>query len=64
MSCDLCGKTVTKLVELRDIYKSNKLKMICEKCEKIVNDKLIELKAKAHERTTKEFRTWMKGKQR
>lgn len=43
MACDICSKTGTALVDLRDIYKTEKIQAICPECEKAVNDHLSKL---------------------
>lgn len=40
MACDLCGKTGTELIALRDSYKSDEIQQICPGCEEVVNKHL------------------------
>lgn len=40
MACDICGKTGTSLVPLRDIYKTDEIQVMCPECEKIVDKQL------------------------
>lgn len=37
MACDLCGRTGTHLVDLRDEYKVDGIAAMCSECERVVN---------------------------
>lgn len=39
MACDICGKTGTPLNDLRNIYQTEDIKVLCPTCESIVNKK-------------------------
>ena len=40
MACDACGKTGTSLSDLRSIYQTDEVKVVCPDCEKIINKQL------------------------
>jgi hypothetical protein len=40
MACDICGKTGTPLSDLREIYQTDEIKVMCPDCEKVVNKQL------------------------
>lgn len=40
MACDTCGKIGTRLTELREIYKTEKVADICPECEEVINRQL------------------------
>lgn len=40
MACDICGKTGTRLEDLREIYQTEHIKVMCPDCEKVVNKQL------------------------
>ncbi|MGN8004320.1 hypothetical protein ACTJKQ_14150 [Acidovorax sp. 22279] len=40
MACDICGKTGTPLRDLREIYQTDQIKVMCPDCEKVVNKQL------------------------
>ena len=45
MACDICGKVGTMLVPLLDVYRTKDIHDICGDCEKVVNDKLLKIRA-------------------
>jgi len=40
MACDICGAKGTRLNDLRTIYQTDEVKVICNDCEKVVNNQL------------------------
>ena len=45
MACDICGKTGTPLSDLREIYQTDEIKVMCPECEKIVNKQLCSIQS-------------------
>jgi hypothetical protein len=46
MSCDLCGKVTTTLVQLKDDYRTDDCSMVCNDCEKLLNKYLSDTRLK------------------
>ena len=40
MACDICKSNAKQLVDLREIYQSDKVKQVCPDCEKVLNKEL------------------------
>ena len=40
MACDICGKTGAPLSDLREIYQTDEIKVMCPDCETVVNKQL------------------------
>lgn len=58
MACDICGKTGTRLVDLRECYQTDDIQQICPECETIVNrqhSKLLSFVLKIKEDLFKRF---------
>ena len=54
-TCDICGKTDTRLIDLLDCYQTEDIKQICSECEKALNSHLLKIKTI----TTNINRTWV-----
>jgi hypothetical protein len=40
MACDICGNNKKSLIDLREIYQTDKVKQVCPSCEGILNKQL------------------------
>lgn len=58
MSCDICGKTGTYLLDVRDVFQTEHIKVICPDCDKAVTkrtNKILEWALNIRVQLTKRF---------
>lgn len=58
MSCDICGKTGTYLYDVREVFQTERIKVMCPDCDKVVTkrtNKILEWALNVRVQLTKRF---------
>lgn len=45
MACDICGDNTHELLQLQPCYQSREIKQVCRPCEKMITNKLWEIRS-------------------